>query len=112
MNIEQLRAYCLNKSDVTESTPFDENTLVFKVHDKMFALTNFQGALRVNVKCDPAKALVLRDRYDCVESGYHMNKKHWNTIFIDNTLPDKLIEEWIDDSYQLVMETLPKYKKK
>ena len=110
MNIEQLRDYCLLKPNVTESTPFDEHTLVFKVYDKMFALTNMEGPLLINLKCEPNKALVLRDRYDCVEPGYHMNKKHWNTIYINGTLPDSLLHEWIDDSYKLVLSTLPKNK--
>ena len=110
MNIEQLREYCLNKPNVSEGTPFGEDTLVFKVHDKMFALTNMEGPLTINLKCDPMKALVLRDRYECVEPGYHMNKKHWNTIRIDNTLPDSLIEQWVDDSYNLIVNSLPKSK--
>lgn len=108
MDIEQFRDYCLAKKNVTESTPFDENTLVFKVHDKMFALVNMDGPLQVNLKCEPTKALILRDRYDCVIPGYHMNKKHWNTIRIDGTLPDALIKDWMDESYNLVVSSLPK----
>jgi predicted DNA-binding protein (MmcQ/YjbR family) len=107
MNIESLREYCLSLRGVTEGFPFDEETLVFKVGGKMFALTNLAGPLSVNLKCDPGKALELRERFRQVVPGYHMNKKHWNTIQIDDSIPDTLIREWIDDSYQLVVSSLP-----
>lgn len=108
MNIETLREYCISKKGVTESFPFDENTLVFKVMNKMFALTNIEGDLSVNLKCDPEKAIALREEYDAVLPGYHMNKKHWNTVKIDGSIPAGLIEAWIDDSYTLIVNTLTK----
>lgn len=80
MNIEELREYCISKKDVTESFPFDETTLVFKVRGKMFALTDLEGELSINLKCDPDLAIELREKYPAVQPGYHMNKKHWNTI--------------------------------
>lgn len=107
MNIEELRAYCLSKQGATEHFPFDETTLVFKVGGKMFALTDLNPPLMINLKCDPEKAQQLREHYPGVNPGYHMNKKHWNTISIDGTIPSKLIEEWIDESYQLVFKSLP-----
>ncbi len=110
MNIEDLRAYCIQKPGVSESFPFDETALVFKVMDKMFALTNLKGDLRINLKCDPELAIDLRERYSFVIPGYHMNKKHWNTIIIDNNVPAKLIFEWIDHSYDLVVKSLTKEK--
>ena len=108
MNIESLREYCLSLKGVTESFPFDEETLVFKVGGKMFALTNLDGPLSVNLKCEPMKAIELREEYSQVIPGYHMNKKHWNTVNIDDYIPDKLVLEWIDDSYRLVFESLPR----
>lgn len=107
MNIEEFREYCLSKDRVTESFPFDETTLVFKVFDKMFALTDLEGEFTVNLKCDPEKAIELREIYSCVISGYHMNKKHWNTIIVDGSISDDLIREWIDESYALVARKLP-----
>lgn len=108
MNIEELRDYCLNKPFTTESFPFDESTLVFKVKNKMFALSNLDGPLSINLKCDPEKAIQLRERHDSVLPGFHMNKRLWNTIIIDGRVDDLLIKEWIDHSYQLVVEKLPK----
>ena len=108
MNIESLREYCLSLKGVTESFPFDEETLVFKVGGKMFALTNLDGPLSVNLKCEPEKAIELREEYPQVIPGYHMNKQHWNTVNIDDYISDKLVQEWIDDSYQLVYESLPR----
>jgi predicted DNA-binding protein (MmcQ/YjbR family) len=102
MNIEILREYCLKKDDVTEGFPFGEDTLVFKVNGKIFALVNLDGALSINLKCDPILAIELRERYSSVTSGYHMNKKHWNTINLDGTVPDKEVFSWIDHSYSLV----------
>jgi predicted DNA-binding protein (MmcQ/YjbR family) len=107
MNIEQLREYCISKKGVSESFPFDSVTLVFKVKGKMFALTNLDGELSINLKCDPEKAIAIRELYSCVIPGYHMNKKHWNTILIDGTVKDKQICEWIDHSYNLVLQSLP-----
>jgi len=102
MDIVELRDYCMSKPNVTESLPFDEDTLVFKVNGKMFALTNLTGDLYINLKCDPEKAINLREVYPAVEPGYHMNKTHWNTIWIDGSIPSSLIKEWIDHSYELV----------
>ncbi len=103
MNIEILREYCISKRNVTESFPFGDDTLVFKVAGKIFALANLEGDLTINLKCDPSRALELRERYAAVTPGYHMNKKHWNTVFIDGTVPDKEVFSWIDHSYDLVL---------
>ena len=108
MNIEEIRTYCLSKKGVTESFPFDETTLVFKVMGKMFALTDIEKELSINLKCEPEKALELRETYSCVLPGYHMSKQHWNTIFIDGSISDQIIIGWIDDSYDLVAEKLTK----
>jgi predicted DNA-binding protein (MmcQ/YjbR family) len=109
MNVEELRNYCLAKPNVTEEFPFDEVTLVFKVCGKIFAITNIADEiLSVNLKCEPAKALELREQYDFVLPGYHMNKKHWNTVKIRSGVPKKLIWQWVDDSYNLVVAKLPK----
>ena len=112
MDIESLRTYCLKKKGVTEDFPFGETTLVFKVKGKMFLRTSLNEDVRsFNAKCDPEKAIELRERYDAVQPGYHMNKKHWNTITVDGRLPRKLILEMIDDSYDLVVQSLPKKEK-
>jgi len=111
MNIEELRNYCLSKKGATDSFPFDEITLVFKVMNKMFALTSIEGDLSVNLKCDPEKAVELREEYDAVQPGYHMNKKHWNTVMLDGSIADEQIFQWIDDSYRLIAGSLPKAKK-
>ncbi len=108
MNIEELREYCLSKKAVTEGFPFDKVTLVFKVGGKMFALTSLSGDLSVNLKCDPEKAIELREQYPAVKPGYHMNKRLWNTVDIDGSIGDKLIKSWIDDSYDLVVQSLTK----
>lgn len=111
MNIEQLRAWCLSKPDVEETFPFGEDTPVYKVGGKIFLLTGFEyNPCQFNVKCDPELAVELRERYPCVEPGYHMNKKHWNTITCDGSVPDKLLREWIDHSYELIRKSLPKKK--
>jgi predicted DNA-binding protein (MmcQ/YjbR family) len=102
MNIESLREYCISKKNVTESFPFGEDTLVFKVNEKIFALVNLDGDLSINLKCDPALALELRERHPSVTPGYHMNKKHWNTVRIDGSVSDTEIFSWIDHSYQRV----------
>ncbi|MCB4807583.1 MmcQ/YjbR family DNA-binding protein [Tamlana sp. 62-3] len=113
MNIEQYRTYCLNKKAVTEHFPFDEDVLVFKVLGKMFALSSLkkweEGLQSVNLKCDPDYALELRAEYEAVEPGYHMSKKHWNTIQLHkNEVPPALVKELIDQSYNLVVKSLPK----
>lgn len=109
MNIEQIREYCLKKKGVTEEFPFDEETLVFKVAGKIFLQTSLESIpLQINLKCDPEKAVELREEYEAVQPGYHMNKKHWITILIDGTVPIKKLFAWIDDSYNLVEAGLNK----
>ena len=108
MNIEDIRAYCLSKKATTDGFPFDEVTLVFKVHNKMFALTNLDGDLSINLKCDPERAIVLREEHPEIIPGWHMNKKHWNTIDLQGILSDAYIEPLIDHSYDLVYGSLPK----
>ncbi len=109
MNIESLQAYCLAKTGAEETLPFGPGTLVYKVGGKVFLLTSLDAAdFRFNVKCDPDLAQELREQYDCVLPGYHMNKKHWNTIMVDGSVPVKLLKEWIDHSYNLVLNSLPK----
>jgi predicted DNA-binding protein (MmcQ/YjbR family) len=108
MNIEDIRLFCLNKKGVTESFPFDDTTLVFKVVGKMFALLNLADNQSVNLKCDPDEALELREHYSAVLPGYHMNKKLWNTIILNDSIPDNLLLQWIDDSYDLIVENMTK----
>jgi len=108
MNIEELRDYCLSKKGVTESFPFDEEVLVFKVMNKMFLLTNINKDLSMNVKCDPEKAIELREQYSSVLPGWHMNKKHWNTVDIDGSIPDHILKGWVDNSYDLIVASLTK----
>jgi len=108
MNIDSLQKYCLKKEGVTEGFPFDEETLVFKVAGKMFCLVNLTPPRSINLKCDPERAVELREEYEYIIPGYHMNKKHWNTVDLQGTLKDSLIEELIDDSYSLVLAGLPK----
>jgi predicted DNA-binding protein (MmcQ/YjbR family) len=109
MNIEQLQEYCLSKPGAEETLPFGPDTLVYKAGGKVFLLTSLDAAdLRFNVKCDPDLAQELREQYDCVQPGYHMNKKHWNTIIADGSVPLKKLKEWIDHSYELVVSSLPK----
>jgi predicted DNA-binding protein (MmcQ/YjbR family) len=111
MNIEILRDYCLSKPGAEETLPFGPDTLVYKVNGKAFLLTGLNiEQLRFNVKCDPDKALELREEFSCVLPGYHMNKKHWNTIVVDGSVPAKQLKEWIDHSYTLVSGG-PKKKK-
>ena len=108
MNIEEIREYCLDKPGVTEGLPFNDTALVFKVMGKMFALTDVDAFESINLKCDPELAVELRERHEEVLPGYHMNKKHWNTIRTDGTLSDHLLMGWIDHSYDLVVKNLPK----
>lgn len=110
MHIEEFREYCLDKKCVTESFPFDKETLVFKVCNKMFALTGLDNPeFSINLKCDPERAQELRDAYDgTIMPGYHMDKKHWNTVYVNGSIPEKLIKELIDHSYDLVVKGLPK----
>lgn len=109
MDIETIRDYCLSKNEAEETLPFGPDTLVYKVNGKIFLLTGIDSdPLAFNVKCDPDKALELRETYPCVTPGYHMNKKHWNTIIADGTVPFRLLKEWIDDSYNLVAKVKKK----
>ncbi|PWJ40768.1 MmcQ/YjbR family DNA-binding protein [Sediminitomix flava] len=108
MDLEFVRNYCMAKKGVTEHLPFDESTLVFKVGGKMFALTDLDNFQYINLKCDPEKAMELREQYNSVTPGYHMNKKHWNSVYPNQDMNDKEVCEWIDHSYQLVYDKLPK----
>ena len=112
MNIETYRDYCLSKAHVTESFPFDQKTLVFKVGNKMFALTNVDDFNRVNLKCDPERAIELRERHQGVTPGYHMSKVHWNSVEVNSDVPGPLFLELIDHSYDLVVKSLPAALKK
>lgn len=108
MNIEEFRTYCLNRKGVTESFPFDDKVLVFKVLGKMFALVDVDEFESFNAKCDPDRALQLREQYPGIQPGYHMNKQHWNTVSADGSVPDDLMKELVDHSYDLVFASLPK----
>lgn len=108
MNIEEIREFCLSMKGVSEDFPFDETTLVFKVLGKMFCLANLEGDLRINIKNTPEKIIALREEYQAVSPGYHMNKKHWNTVRIDGTIKKEIIQEWIVESYNLVIKGMPK----
>ena len=108
MNNEEIREYCLSKPGVSESLPFNDTALVFKVLDKMFALLDLsEDSMGITLKCNPELALELREQYPEVTPAYHFNKKHWNTVYIDGSVSDKDIYEWIDMSYQLVVNKLP-----
>jgi predicted DNA-binding protein (MmcQ/YjbR family) len=108
MNAEYLREYCLSFAGAEESMPFGDDTLVIKVMNKMFALINLEGELSINLKCDPQLAIELREEYNCVLPGYHMNKTHWNTIIIDGSIQDLKLREWIELSYRLIVNSLSK----
>lgn len=108
MDIESFRSYCLSKKMTSESLPFGDDTLVFKVADKIFALADITLFESINLKCDPEQAILLREQYPAVQPGFHMNKKHWNTILMDGAISDRLLQQWIDDSYHLVIEKMPK----
>jgi predicted DNA-binding protein (MmcQ/YjbR family) len=108
MDIEELREYCISKGGVTEEFPFDETTLVFKVMGKIFMLMPLEGELTVNLKCDPVRAAELRESYPAVQPGYHMSKKHWNTVYFDGSINRGLLLELIDHSYNLVVAGLTK----
>jgi len=111
MNIESIREYCLAKENAEETFPFGPDTLVYKVNGKIFLLMGLNNyPLSFNVKCNPDLAIELRDTYPCVQPGYHMNKKHWNTIIVDGTIPSDMIKNWIDHSYEMVAK--PAIKKR
>lgn len=111
MNTEEIRDYCLAKKGVTEGFPFDEVTLVFKVMNKMFAIVSLDGELRISLKCDPERAVELREKYPAIIPGYHLNKRLWNTIQVDGSISDELLEELINHSYDLIVSSLPKKAK-
>jgi predicted DNA-binding protein (MmcQ/YjbR family) len=103
VNAEEIRIFALSKPGVEEGLPFGDEVLVFKVNGKIFLLLSLTSQpLQFNAKCDPERAIELREQYGCIIPGYHMNKKHWNTIIIDNTLTKKQLKELIDHSYELV----------
>jgi predicted DNA-binding protein (MmcQ/YjbR family) len=109
MDLAKFREYCLSKPQTTEGTPFGPDVLVFKVGGKMFALASLDEVpATANLKCDPDLALELRDRYEQVRPGYHMNKRHWNTVEIEGGIPDAELRKMIDHSYDLVAKALPK----
>jgi len=108
VNIEAFREYCLSKPGATEDTPFGPDVLVFKVMGKIFALCDIKSFDSINLKCDPEIATKLREEWAGVTPGYHMNKKHWNTITMDGSIPDAKIRHWINHSYELVVAGLPK----
>ena len=105
MNIEDFYNYCLSFKDSKEEMPFDNETLVFKIKGKIFTLTNINTFEFINLKCNPTQALELREKYHSVKPGYHMNKKHWNSIYVNgNDIDDYLIKIWISNSYNLVLK--------
>jgi predicted DNA-binding protein (MmcQ/YjbR family) len=108
MNTEELRDYCLQKPFTEEGLPFGEDTLVFKVGGKIFLLTSLDQGNRFNVKCDPERAIELREQFSEVQPGYHMNKAHWNTVYMDGSLTRKQLCEMIDHSYDLILNSLSK----
>ncbi|UPL51057.1 MmcQ/YjbR family DNA-binding protein [Hymenobacter sublimis] len=108
MNIEDFRDYCLLKAGVTEETPFGPETLVFKVGGKVFALTDIETFASINLKCDPERAQELREQHDYVLPGFHMNKKHWNTVLVGTGISGRQLRELIDHSYDLVRASLPR----
>lgn len=108
MDIETFRQFCLSLPAVTEELPFGPDNLVYKVGGKIFAITDLNLFESINLKCDPEKAIELRERYAEVQPGYHMNKKHWNTVVLGGRVHDSLLREWIVESYQLVLAALPK----
>lgn len=111
MNIESFRNFCMEMKGVTEEFPFGENTLVYKVMGKMFALTDLDLFTSVNLKVQPEVGADLRERFPAVQPGYHMNKMHWITVEMDGSVPDRLLQDWIMESYRLVTKTLTKSQK-
>lgn len=111
MNIEEFRDYCLKLPGVTEDLPFGPDVLVFKVMGKLFALTDIDGFESVNLKCKPEDCIELRERYSGIIAGYHMNKKHWNTVYTDGSVSDEMIKKLISISYELVVDGLTRKQK-
>jgi predicted DNA-binding protein (MmcQ/YjbR family) len=108
LNRTELRAYLLSKTGAVEDFPFGDEAAVFKVGGKMFALMPVSGTTTISLKCDPTLAVMLRDTYPAVTGAYHMNKKHWNGVAVDGSVPDDEVLEWIDHSYDQVVKGLPK----
>jgi predicted DNA-binding protein (MmcQ/YjbR family) len=108
MFLDDLRNHCIAKPGVTEGFPFDQSTLVFKVFGKMFALVDVDVFEAINLKCDPEKAIELRESHQGIQPGYHMNKTHWNSVYLNEDVSDQLLVELIDHSYELVYASLPK----
>ena len=108
MYLDELREYCLSKKGTTEDTPFGPETLVFKVMNKIFAITGIDEYEFVNLKCDPEYAIELRERHAGIKPGWHMNKHHWNSVMTDGTVPENLFKELVDHSYDLIVKSLPK----
>ncbi|MCB1121884.1 MAG: MmcQ/YjbR family DNA-binding protein [Verrucomicrobiae bacterium] len=108
MDPNQLRNLLLNRPSVTEEEPFGPGVIVYKVLGKMYALSTYDQPLQVNLKCDPDRAVVLRNRHEAIEPGYHMNKKHWNTLTLDGSLPGELVEDLVRHSYELVVSGMSK----
>lgn len=108
MNLETIREYCLRKKGVTEDFPFDQETLVFRVMGKIFLLVGINPVEYINLKADPEKAIEWREQYEGVKPGYHMNKKHWNSVYLDGSVPHKSVFEMIDHSYELIVNGLKK----
>lgn len=108
MDVERFRKHCLAKTGVTEEFPFGEEILVYKVMGKIFCLTSLESFDSINLKVDPEKGVELREQYPAVQPGYHMNKKHWITVLLDGSIADRLILQWVDNSYDLVVSGLTK----
>lgn len=109
MSLEELRHHCLSKPGAEETFPFDLETLVFKVGGKIFLLCSTEShPLAFNIKADPEQAIAMRESHPCVTPGYHMNKKHWNTILVDGSVSSAMLKAWIDDSYTLIVSALPR----
>ena len=112
MNQEGLEKYLLSKSCSKKGFPFGDDIVVFKVKNKIFAIYGFKdGIIRLNLKCDPNDAIAYREIYECVIPGYHMNKKHWNTIILDGSMEEAILKEMIDESYDLVVSKLTRKEK-
>jgi len=107
MHLEQIRLFCLSLPEVTEDLPFDENTLAFRVCGKIFALLSLNSSpLTINLKCEPARAVELRERHTCVQPGYHMNKTHWNTVTLDGSVTRTVVQSWVEHSWERVVAGL------
>jgi predicted DNA-binding protein (MmcQ/YjbR family) len=112
MDRESVRAFCLGLAGAVEEFPFGPATAVFKVGGKIFAILGTEGApASVSLKCDPSYGAAMREHYAAVTPGYHLNKRHWNTVALDESIPHEIVEDWVRDSYELVVEGLPKARR-